>query len=76
MNVYICVCACAFIVLKVMIYFAINRNHDQCVFLARVENILGYSAEDLIGQSVYDYHHGADEAMVQTAYKTCKLHFS
>ncbi|XP_049826586.1 protein similar isoform X2 [Aethina tumida] len=34
-----------------------------------LEDILGYNAEDLIGKSVYEYHHALDSDAIGTAYK-------
>lgn len=40
-----------------------------------LEDILGYNAEDLIGKSVYEYHHALDSDAIGTAYKCCKFLF-
>lgn len=33
---------------------------------------LNYDSEDLIGKSIYDYHHAGDSDSVHASYKCCK----
>lgn len=33
---------------------------------------LGYTSEDLIGKSVYEYYHAMDTESMGSAYKCCK----
>ncbi|XP_076464563.1 hypoxia-inducible factor 1-alpha-like isoform X2 [Babylonia areolata] len=35
----------------------------------RVQNILNYSEEDLVGRSLFDFHHAVDSDVVERAYK-------
>ncbi|CAH2235048.1 jg5025 [Pararge aegeria aegeria] len=36
-------------------------------------NSLGYEFEELVGRSLYDYHHAADSAALAQHFKSCKL---
>nr|WNN25257.1 hypoxia-inducible factor 1 [Leptochiton rugatus] len=35
----------------------------------RIKDLIGYNSEELIGQSVYSYHHALDSEVVEKAYK-------
>ena len=39
----------------------------------RVKDLINYSSEELVGKSLYDYHHALDSEAVENAYKDCKL---
>lgn len=36
-----------------------------------MNEFLGYKSEDLIGKSVYEYHHAMDSDAICLAYKSC-----
>jgi PAS domain-containing protein len=38
----------------------------------RIQDILGYSASDVVGQSLYSFHHGVDNEVLTDCHKTCK----
>lgn len=38
-------------------------------------NTLGYDTEELVGRSLYDYHHAADSASLIQQFKSCKCTF-
>jgi hypothetical protein len=35
-------------------------------------DVLGYDSEDLVGKSVYEYHHAMDSDSICSAFKCCK----
>nr|KAG5710681.1 hypothetical protein BaRGS_035083 [Batillaria attramentaria] len=37
----------------------------------RVKELINYTSEELIGKSLYDYHHALDSEVVEKAYKDC-----
>lgn len=41
-------------------------------FYFRMLEFLGFESDDLIGKSVYEYHHAMDMNVISTAYKSCK----
>ena len=43
-------------------------------FCFRIEDLIGYSCEELIDKSLYNYHHALDNEIVEKAYKDCELH--
>ena len=38
----------------------------------RIKDLLGFEVDELVGKSVYNYHHALDSEGVEKAYKTCK----
>ena len=40
--------------------------------VCRVEDLLYYDGGELVGQSMYDYHHALDTDSLDKAFKTCK----
>ena len=38
-----------------------------------MKDLINYSSEELVGKSLYDYHHALDSDVVESAYKDCKL---
>lgn len=34
--------------------------------------LLGYEPDDLLGKSVYEYHHAMDMDLISSSYKCCK----
>lgn len=46
------------------------------IYIFRMLEVLGYDSEDLIGQSVYGYHHAMDSDAICSGFKSCKYIFS
>ena len=40
-------------------------------YFLRIQDILGYSASDVVGQSLYSFHHGVDNDILTECHKTC-----
>lgn len=44
-----------------------------CVFLGyRITELMGYTPEDLLGRSVYDFYHAMDSDSVTKSHHNCK----
>lgn len=35
-------------------------------------DVLGFDPDDLVGKSVYDYHHALDNDVISSSFKNCK----
>ena len=46
-----------------------KNNFNTCF---RIQDILGYSPADVVGQSLYNFHHGVDNEVLTECHKTCK----
>jgi hypoxia-inducible factor 1 alpha len=45
----------------------------MCVWIIfRIGEFLGYNPEELLGKSVYEYHHALDSEAVEKGFKTCE----
>jgi hypoxia-inducible factor 1 alpha len=38
----------------------------------RIGEFLGYNPEELLGKSVYEYHHALDSEAVEKGFKSCE----
>lgn len=45
---------------------------EQVFLCFRINELIGYNSEKLIGQSLFNYHHALDNDVVVKAYKDCK----
>lgn len=53
-------------------------SNTKCNFLCRMADFLGYNSDDLIGKSLYEYHHAMDSDSICSTFKCCKyfIYFS
>lgn len=52
-----------------------ERKHLDCVLMlcsCRLTSLLNYQASQLMGKSLFDYHHGEDSEHLSAAFKCCK----
>lgn len=47
--------------------------YDFSIVYIRIKALIGYECEELVGTSLYMYHHALDSEVVEKAYKDCKL---
>ena len=40
---------------------------------SRISNLLGFKPEQLIGRSLYDYHHALDSEALEKSFRTCQF---
>ena len=45
-------------------------------FLYRIEELAGFTSQDMIGKSIYDFHHGLDCEKIEKAFKDRKYFIS
>ena len=50
-------------------------NTDLSALYCSIKELLGYRSKDMLGESLYEFHHALDSEQLEKSYKNCKCMF-